>query len=256
MKAFALMFSLLAISRPAAAADIAALLRQADLVMRGKTSGSVFSMEIQTKRYAREFKIVSWEDNRGQEKALVKILGPALWRGFGTLKLGENLKLYNPRTHHVTTVGQSMLGDSWMGSHFSNDDLVKETKLAKDFDHKLAKTWKAKTPAGTDATYYLLTLTPKPRAPVAWGRIEYQLWQAGDLVMPVRADYFRKAKDGKPARWMTFSQVKVLGGRTVPTEMKVELASKPGEYTRIVYRKLKFDVDIPTSKFTEQALSH
>jgi outer membrane lipoprotein-sorting protein len=48
----------------------------------------------------------------------------------------------------------------------------------------------------------------------------------------------------------------VLGGRKVPTEMKVELASKPGEYTKIVYRKLKFNVEIPSSKFTEQALSH
>jgi hypothetical protein len=256
MKKLAFILGLLIFARPASADDLTGLLRQADLIMRGKTSGSVFSMEIQTKRYSRSFKMVAWEDNRRGDKTLVKILGPALWRGFGTLKVGDQLKLFNPRTHHVTLVGQSMLGDSWMGSHFSNDDLVKETKLAKHFNHRLKKKWQAKTADGKDATFYLLSLSPKPRAPVAWGRIDYQLWRAGDLVMPVRADYFRKAKDKKPTRWMTFGQVKVLGGRKVPTEMKVELASKPGEYTKIVYRKLKFNVEIPSSKFTEQALSH
>lgn len=72
--------------------------------------------------------------------------------------------------------------------------------------------------------------------------------------MPVSAAYFRKAKDARPRRSMTFGDVGPLGGRLVPRSMTVKVAKKPGEYTKLHYKKAKFDVRLPASKFTEQAL--
>ncbi len=231
------------------------LVRKADLVARSKTSAAVFEMQIKARSYQRKLKVVFWDDQRDaeREKTLLKILGPALWRGYGTLKLGSQLKLYNPRNNHVTVVGQSLLGDAWMGSHFTNDDLVKETRLARHYRSKLLKTWTAKGGAA-DATHYRIALYPKPNAPVSWGRIDYVLWERGDVVMPVKASYFRKAADERPRREMSFSAVKKLGGRLMPAIMTVTMPKKPGEYTKLIYRKVKFDVKIPSSKFTEQAL--
>ncbi len=247
---------LLLLGGGARADSVAELVRRADMVYRGKTSAAVLQMEIKTKSYKRDYKIVVWDDARGKDRTLIKILGPALWRGHGTLKLGSQLKLYDPKTNHVQVVSHSMLGDSWMGSHFSNDDLVKETRLARDYRLALQKKWQAAGPAGGQATFYRIDLTPKPTAPVAWGRIAYELWEQGSTIAPHAAYYYRKAADTQSARTISFSDVRDLGGRTLPAVMTIRLASKPGEHTRLTYQKLKLDVDIPSNKFTEQALRH
>jgi outer membrane lipoprotein-sorting protein len=197
-----------------------------------------------------------WDNSRGTERTLIKILGPALWRGNGTLKVGSQLKLYNPRTNHVTVVSNSMLGDSWMGSHFTNDDLVKETRLDRHFKQKLTKKYSGKNEAGQAVTFYHVDLSPKPSAPVAWGKIVYLIWEKNSVVMPTKALYFRKASSKKPDRTLTFSHVKKMGGRLIPTRLKMTLAKKPGEHTSIIYSKIKFDLRIPDKKFTEQALKH
>ena len=242
-------------ARPAHADSSEELVRRADRVLRGKSSAGVLRMDIKTKSFSRSYKIVTWDDSSGAtDKTLVKILGPTSWRGFATLKVGSQLKLYDPKTNHIQSVGHSLLGDSWMGSHFSNDDLVKETQLAVHYTIKLLDKREGKNELGDTVTLHRLELSPKPTAPVVWGRIVYELWEKGDTVMPVRSDYYRKAEDTKPARSMRMSSVKQMGGRLVPSVLEVTVASKPGERTRITYEKLRFDLKIPASKFTEQAL--
>lgn len=250
-----LLGALVSVAAPARADSTEELVRRADRVLRGKTSAGVMQMDIKTKSFSRSYKIVSWDDSSSAtEKSLVKILGPTSWRGFSTLKVGSQLKLYDPKTNHIQTVGHSMLGDSWMGSHFSNDDLVKETQLAVHYTSKLTEQHQGKNELGDTATFYVVELTPKPTAPVVWGRIVFELWEKGDAVIPVKSDYYRKAGDAKPARTMRMSKVKEMGGRLVPSVLEVTVASKPDEYTRITYQKLRFDVKIPSSKFTEQAM--
>lgn len=253
--ALVLFGALLFAAQPARADEVSDLINKADMVFRGTTSAAVLAMEIKTSSFHRSYKIVSWDDSRkDKDNTLIKILGPALWRGFGTLKVGDQLKLYDPKTNHVTVVSHSMLGDSWMGSHFSNDDLVKETKLAEHYDTKLLKKWTGKSGLGDGTTFYRVRLTPKPTAPVVWDRIIYELIEKGDAVLPTRAQYYRKDKDAHPTRTIVFTDIKKMDGHIVPAEMKVTVAKKPGEFTRIVYKKLRFDVKIPSSKFTEQAL--
>lgn len=232
------------------------LIRRADTALWGKSSAAVMRMEIKTRSYQRSYEMVVWYDRRdpSRERALVKILGPALWRGYGTLKVGGLLKLYNPSTNHVTVVSHSMLGDSWMGSHFTNDDLVRETHLEEHFQHKLLNKWSGKSPGGEAVIFYRFELTPRPTAPVAWGKIIYELWEARDAVVPTRAVYYRKARAREPDRSLTFSDVKDLGGRRVPSRMEMTVASKPGEHTAITYKTIRFNLAIPASKFTEQAL--
>lgn len=237
-------------------ARVLELVRKADRVLRGQTSAAVVKMRIKTADYDRSYDMVIWDDSRNGDKSLVKILGPAMWRGYGTLKVGDRLLSYNPRNDHVTVVGSSMLGDAWMGSHFSNDDLVKETQLDVHYETAIEKAWDAEAPAGLGAAHWTrLRLTPKPRAPVVWGAVVMELFEAGDLVIPTRMDYFRDAKpDAKPVRTLTFDQVRKLGGRQVPARMHMEVASKPGEFTELVYQKLRFDIAIPADKFEERAL--
>jgi hypothetical protein len=105
--------------KPVGANSLEDMVYKADMVLRGKSSVGVFSMDIKTAAYQRNFRVVVWDDNREKKRTLVKILGPALWRGSGTLKVGSLVKFFDPRSNHVTVVSHSMLGDNWMGSHFT-----------------------------------------------------------------------------------------------------------------------------------------
>ncbi len=89
---------------------------------------------------------------------------------------------------------------------------------------------------------------------MAWGRVRYQLFEAGDLVLPVAAAYFRKAGDQTAVRTITFGDVADARGACAAADDDVKVAAKPGESTALTYKTLKFDVAIPDEKFTEQAL--
>jgi hypothetical protein len=252
--AAALAFSVVA--PPAAAQNgVVELVRRADHVLRGRTTAAVLRMDVHTRAYDRHYSMVYWEDDRsGQDMVLVKILGPALFRGHGTLKVGNRLTVYDPGTDRMTVLSSSMLGDSWMGSHFNNDDFVKDTDLARDYSARETGGHRGAAPDGRPATYYDIELRPTPRAPVAWDRIEAHLYVENGAVIPVRMDYFQHAGDRSPHRSLAFSDVKTIGGRFAPSVMTMTVASKPGEFTRLTYEQVRFDVSIPAGKFTEQAL--
>jgi outer membrane lipoprotein-sorting protein len=243
--------------RPAAAQNngVVDLVRRADHVLRGQTTAAVLHMEVHTRSYDRHYSLVYWEDDRGgHSDVLVKILGPALWRGHGTLKVGNRLTVYDPSTDRMTVLSSSMLGDSWMGSHFNNDDFVKDTDLARDYSARETGTHAGTAPDGQAVVFHDIDLRPKPSAPVAWDHIEAHLYVEGGAVIPVRMEYFQRAGDATPYRSLVFSDVKNIGGRVAPTALTMTVASKPGEYTRLAYDQVRFDVPIPSSKFTEQAL--
>ena len=73
------------------------LVRRADMIYRGKTSAAVMTMAVKTKSFNRSYKIVAWDDSRKKDRTLIKILGPAAWRGHGTLKIGEQLRWLKQR---------------------------------------------------------------------------------------------------------------------------------------------------------------
>jgi Outer membrane lipoprotein-sorting protein len=238
----------------AAGTSIADLVRKADHVLRGKTTAALIDMHIHTASYDRTYSMVYWDDDRSDKtRALVKILGPVRWRGHGTLKIGGRLSLYDPSMDRVTVLSSSMLGDNWMGSHFTNDDLVKETDLAKDYRPRELKQWTGSVD-GKPASFHRVWLDPTPQAPVAWNHIVVECYEQGDSVIPTREEYYRRQKQDEATRTMTFDEVKSIGGRTAPTRLTMRVTSKPGEYTELVYKQVRFDADVPASKFTEQEL--
>jgi hypothetical protein len=244
-----------AIERQARADDPTDLARRADYALRGATTAAVLRMDIHTQSYDRSYSMVYWEDAHAPDggNVLVKILGPALFRGFGTLKVGGRLTLYDPSSDRMTVLSSSMLGDSWMGSHFNNDDFVKDTDLARDYTVRELATTNGNE-QGRPILFHDLDLRPRPTAPVSWNHIAIRLYVDGSTVVPVREDYFRRAGEATPYRTLTFSNVKPIGGRVAPTVLTMTVADKPGEYTRVTYDQARFDAPLPQGKFTEQAL--
>lgn len=230
-------------------------IHEAEHVLRGKTSAAVMSMKVKKTSFEREYDLMVKTDDRSDTaKALIRMLGPALWRGNATLKVGDRISFFDPRTNRITVMGSSMLADNWMGSHFTNDDLLRETDLARHYRYESVSSRAADDKEQAGATEHLIRLTPLPDAPVAWGKVHYLLQVGRDgRVLPVRLDYFRRADDPQPARTLTYDNVTVLGDRRVPARMTMTVADKPGEFTRIDYRKLKFDVQFGADDFSERA---
>lgn len=218
------------------------LLASTDDATRGKSSDATVEMHVKTANYERTMKMRIWSS--GTEKTLIRILEPAKDAGIATLKVDENIWNYLPKVDRTMKVPAGMMSGNWMGSHFSNDDLVKESRLSDDFDGKITS-----RPAENPEGVYVITLVPKPDAPVVWGSI---VAKVRPDKMPVSIAY--NDEKGAAVRTMTFSDYKSFDGRQVPGRMTLTPADKPAEFTEFRYVAIDFDVSIPESTFTLQAL--
>jgi outer membrane lipoprotein-sorting protein len=214
-----------------------------DRIMRGESSYGTATMEVVTENWEREMSLEVW--SLGTEYSLIRITAPKKEQGTATLKAGDEIWNYLPRVDRTIKIPASMMMGAWMGSHFTNDDLVKESRLIEDYDIVISHDGDR-----DGVTVWELTLTPKPEAAVVWGHIEYQVRQ--DDWMPTWARYYDE--DGQRVRTMTFGDYRVFGDRLVPAVMHVQPEDKPGERTTVNYEELEFDIDIDESFFSLRAL--
>ena len=220
------------------------IMERIDDLWRGDSSFAEMTMEIQTENWKRSLKIKAW--SLGKDYSLLGITYPPRERGTATLKAGNEIWNYLPRVNRVIKIPSSMMMAGWMGSHFTNDDLVKESRMSEDYDIEV--TFEGERDG---VEIYELTLTPKPEAPVVWGRIDY-IVRSEDLI-PLSAEYFDE--DGNLARSMVLSDIKEMGGRKIPAHMTLVPADKPDEKTVIRYTDMEFDLDLDESFFSIRNLS-
>jgi len=214
-----------------------------DRIMRGESSQGISTMEVVTENWSRAMEMQMW--SLGTEHALVRILSPRKDAGTATLKAGTEIWNYLPRVDRTIKIPASLMSASWMGSHFTNDDLVKESRLIEDYEITLAYEGDR-----DGVEVWEFDLIPRPEAPVVWGRIGYQVRK--DDAMPVWARYYDE--DGELVRTMTFFDYRELGGRLVPATMRVVPEDKPGEFTEVRYSELEFDVELDEEFFSLRRL--
>jgi outer membrane lipoprotein-sorting protein len=208
---------------------------------RAESSQARMAMKVVTEHYRRELTLQSW--TRGKKEALVVIRAPARDAGAATLRTEEGLWSYAPRADQLVRIPSALLSDNWMGSHFTNDDLMRETDFLRDYDASLA--WKEE--AGVRVLQ--ATLVPKPKAPVVWSRIVFSL-DAKDF-MPLRAEYFDR---DKIVRTLSYGDPHVVGGRRIPFSLLMVPTAKPDESTHFEYLELKLGVPVDASLFTPRGL--
>jgi len=208
-----------------------------------KSSIATVKTQISSENEQRNLSMKIW--SLGAEKALVRLDSPPEEAGAATLKVGSNIWYYLPKAHRKIKIPASMTMTSWMGSHFTLDDLVKESSLTSDY---VIRTSFAGTRDGV--AVYEYTLTPKPAAAVVWGKIILAVRQV-DL-MPIWQRYYDETE--KLTRELTFSEYKTMGGRLIPTRLVMQPVDKPGEQTMIVYEDIAFDVPIREETFSLRTL--
>ena len=189
----------------------------------------------------RTLTIESW--SRGDDEALLVVRAPAREAGTATLRTNDGLWNYAPRADRLIRIPSGLLSDSWMGSHFTNDDLLRETSYLDD--HEAALGWRV-----VDGERLLeVTMTPLPQAPVVYSQLVFLL-VPGEWT-PRRADYF---DDDELIRSMVFDRVEFVAGRRIPLRMIVQPADEPDERTEVVYDVLELDVPVGDDLFTRRGL--
>lgn len=219
------------------------ILREIDDLWRGSSSHALVTMQVKTQHYTRNVTMEAW--SRGKEQTLVRIVAPLKEKGTATLKSGNNIFTYLPRTDRTIRLTSGMMLGSWMGSHFTNDDLVKESRREQDYDAYIS------FEGQRDGRQLLeFTLLPKADAAVVWGKLTLTL--LADSYIPLEEIYYDE--DMRAARTITFSGVKALGGRERPAVLRVVPADKPDEYTELVYQSLELNIAVSDALFSLSSL--
>lgn len=223
----------------AAELDPVALVRRIETQYQGSSSHGNITMAIKTRHWKRTLVMEAWSE--GRDRFLTRILEPRKERDTGTLKVGDDIWNYFPRIDRLVKIPSSMMGDRWMGSHLTNDDLVKEGKVEELYLLAVER---------RDGARVVISCIPKPDAAVVWGKIRYE----ADLEkeVPVRVEYFDE--ENALVRTVVFSDLRELDGRWIPMKFTIRPVDEPDEETVMTYDDLRFDVALDRELFTVRRL--
>jgi outer membrane lipoprotein-sorting protein len=200
-------------------------------------------MSIITPEFKRTIKIEAWWV--GNEKALIEIKYPKREEGNKTLKIGNEIWLYLRNTESLVKIPPSMMLQSWNGSDFTYDDLVRESNLERDYEMRIVS-----DDAVNSEICWKIELVPKPNAPVVWGKIYY--WVRKIDYLPAKIEYYDEK--GKLVRYMEFYDVKNMHGRKLPTRWIMYNNVEKGRRTEFVLIDVKFDIKIDEKIFSFREL--
>jgi len=222
-------------SPPARAEEI---VRRMDELYRSSTSEALVEMEVVTPEWQRTLRMRAW--SRGMKDTFIRILEPKKEEGFATLRIGNEMWNYLPKTAKVLKVPPSMMMSSWMGSDFTNDDLVKEFTFVESYRFEMT------TPDAPEPGLVYVKCVPKEGLPIVWGSVVLAVRES-DL-MPVWEKYYDEK--GRLARDIEFKDVRTFGGRRIPATMELVPAAKEGHKTVLRYVEAKFDIPLSPDIFT------
>ena len=221
------------------------LLDRVDDLYRGKSSEGQMTMTITTEYWQRTLALDFWSE--GNDKSLLKIKSPKKEKGTATLMVKRDVWNFLPKVKRVIKVPSSMMGASWMGSHLTNDDLVKRNRMSKDYNAKI-------TCSGvrSGVNIYEVTCIAKDDATVVWGKVVVEIGQKDRI--PRTIQYFDE--DMVLSRTMLFSNIQAIGNDLLPMTFKVSEVDRPGESTEMTYKRLAFGVKHPANFFSLRRLQH
>jgi outer membrane lipoprotein-sorting protein len=224
------------------AEDGASVVDRAFKHMRGKTSAAVIEMTIQRPDFSRTMVMKAW--TQGKSEGLFFIESPPKDAGNGTLKKGRNMWTYNPKVNRTIKLPPSMMSQSWMGSDFSNNDLSKTDSMVEDYTHTITD-----TRSKNGIRIYEVTSVPHEEAAVVWGKLELTVREDGVLLREAFFD-----EDDLLVKEMTTQEISSMGGRLFPRVWIMRKAGETEKFTKLTYKELGFDVNLPKNLFALSSL--
>lgn len=215
------------------------IIRDIETQHLAKTSYAKTRMQIKKKSWSRDMVLSMYGE--GRDKFLARIEAPIKDRGLTSLKINQEMWNYMPNIDRTIKVPSSLMGDSWMGSHFTNDDLIKSNRIEELYSLK-------KTQSQTDL--FVIEAIPKEDSAVVWGKILYHIKLPQKVA--VKVEYFDE--DHILVRKMSLENFREIEGRHIPMLMRISPIENPEESTTVIYEDLKLNLPLDTHMFSVQAL--
>ncbi len=218
--------------------DARAIVRAAVDHWRGLSSYSEMSMVIHRPDWERSMTMRAW--TMGDKKSLVRVIEPKKDRGNGTLTDDNNLWPFSPKVNRVIKIPSSMMGQSWMGSDFSNKDVARADDIVDQYDHTLLGVEEV-----DGIAVHHVRSVPHEEAAVVWGREELRIRE--DHVVIEHRFY---DQDGELVKTLSTLEIEEMGGRTIARRQRMAKEDAPEEWTEIAVNSVEYEIDINDSVFT------
>jgi hypothetical protein len=236
------LFGLVSLSLSAQTLSALDIVTKADAKMRGNSSYMEMTMQVVRPKYTREISLKSW--SKGENLALVKITAPAKDAGQGYLKINKDLWNWLPSIDRMVKMSASVMGQSWMGSDFTNDDMVKQSSMVTDYTPKIITEEQVR-----EFSCWKIELTPKPNAAVVWGKIMTWIDKSYNIIKTLYYD-----EDNSLVQTMENFDFKTFGDRQMPARMEMIPADKTGQKTVMIVSKAQYNQPINDNFFSQQNL--
>lgn len=225
----------------ALAQDAGEIIERMEEVMRGESSEAEMTMTIERPRYTRDVSMKAWA--LGTDYSMILITAPARDQGTTYLKRNNEIWNYVPNIDRTIKMPPSMMSQSWMGSDFTNDDLVRESSMAEDYEHSIYNEEEYE-----ERETWVLELIPRPDTPIVWGKV--LMWVDKEHYIQLKVEQYDQRDE--LVNTIIFSDIGEMGGRIFPAKMTLIPENKPDHKTIMEYKHLEFDVDLNESFFTQQ----
>jgi outer membrane lipoprotein-sorting protein len=222
------------------------IVRKADEKFNGEKSGySVMTMTIVRPSWQRSVEFKNW--TLGRDYAMTLITAPAKDAGQTFLKRGNEMWSWNPTISRLIKLPPSMMSQGWMGSDYTNDDILKESSVANDYIHEVI---------GEEIIdgriCYKIKMTAKEEAAVVWG--SQMRWIDKNDFLFLRTELYDE--DGYLIRTETGSEIKSMDGREIPTRIELIPKDEPGNKTLLYIKEIKFNVPVLENFFSQQNMKN
>jgi len=217
------------------------IITQADNLQRGENNKGEMSMTIIRPKWQRTITMKTW--SKGRDYSMTYITSPVKDKGQVFLKRNSEMWNWVPTINRMIKIPPSMMSQGWMGSDYSNDDILKESSIVVDYTHKIIGSETLQ-----EIECYKIELTPKENAAVVWGKVIK--WISKDEYWQLKTEYFDE--DEELIRTEMASEVKLFGDRRLPSKLEIIPADKPGQRTVVHIISSNFNVKLDEGFFSQQ----
>jgi outer membrane lipoprotein-sorting protein len=221
------------------------IVERSDKQMRGDSSYSELTMNIVRPDWTRSMSMKSW--TKGTDLSLVLVTAPAKDKGSASLKRQNEMWSWIPTIEKVIKIAPSMLGQSWMGSDFTNNDLINQSSIVVDYTHQMVN-----EESFDNETTWVIDAIAKPDAPVVWSKV--RMWISKETYLQRKVESYDEFDE--LVNTLTTYDIQEMGGRQIATRMEMIPADKPGNKTEMITHASQFDFEIGEEFFSQSQMKN
>lgn len=223
------------------AQDAREIIKNMDDKIQGDSNKSVMKMSIVRPKYTRTIEFKNW--SLGRDYFMTYVTAPSKDKGMVSMKYKKEMWSYTPSINRMIKLPPSMMSQGWMGSDYTNDDLVKQSSIVNDYNHSII------TQEEVDGrTCYKIQMIPNNEANVVWGKVI--TWVDIEKFINLKSEYYDEEEF--LVRTELGKEIKDFDGRELPSVIDIIPAEEPENRTVITIVSIEFNVDIKESYFSQQ----